>query len=92
MSDNVNKPQHYIQSSMECIEAIEGLNLDFHQGQVLKYVYRHRHKHVDLARQLEDLEKAEFYLKRLIHFAKERIYANGHKPVRQDGQHGQAMG
>ena len=92
MPDNVNEPKHYLQSSMECIEAIEGLSLDFHQAQVLKYVYRHRHKHVELERQLEDLEKAEFYLKRLIHFAKERIYANGDKLVRQDRQHGQTMG
>jgi hypothetical protein len=39
-NDNVNQPDHYLQSSMECIEAIEGLSLDFHQAQVLKYVYR----------------------------------------------------
>jgi hypothetical protein len=29
MADVVNKPEHYRQSPMECIEAIEGLELDF---------------------------------------------------------------
>ena len=77
MQDNVNHPEHYTQSRLECIEAIEGLGLDFHQAQVLKYVYRHRFKNPDLEKQLEDLRKAEFYLNRLIHFAQERIYANG---------------
>ena len=67
------EPEHYLQSPMECIEAIEGLQLDFHQGQVLKYVYRHRYKNDNLEKQLEDLRKAEFYLNRLIHFAQERI-------------------
>lgn len=73
MADVVNKPEHYRQSPMECIEAIEGLKLDFHQAQVLKYVYRHQYKNADLDKQLEDLHKAEFYLKRLIRFAQERI-------------------
>jgi len=74
-SDNVNQPDHYLQSSMECIEAIEGLSLDFHQGQVLKYVYRHRFKHASLDKQLEDLKKAEYYLNRLIDQAQNRVYS-----------------
>ena len=74
-ADNVNQPDHYLQSSMECIEAIEGLSLDFHQGQVLKYVYRHRFKHASLDKQLEDLKKAEYYLKRLIDQAQDRVYS-----------------
>jgi len=73
VQDNVNHPEHYTQSRLECIDAIEGLGLDFHQAQVLKYVYRHRYKSSELEKQLEDLHKAEYYLKRLIHLAEERI-------------------
>ena len=74
-NDDVNKPEHYLQSSMECITAIEGLSLDFHQAQVLKYVYRHRFKHASLEKQLEDLKKAEYYLNRLIDQAQNRVYS-----------------
>ncbi len=37
--DTIN-PLYYKQSPMECIEAIEGLNLPFHEAQILKYIYR----------------------------------------------------
>lgn len=38
MSDQVNHPSHYNHGTMEVIEAIEGLNLGFHEGNVLKYL------------------------------------------------------
>ena len=58
--DNIN-PAHYKQGQIECIDAIEGLGLDFHEAQILKYIVRHRFKNG-----LEDLYKAKWYLDRLI--------------------------
>jgi hypothetical protein len=38
IDDPVNSPKHYTQGDMEVITAIEGLVLDYHQGNVLKYI------------------------------------------------------
>jgi len=38
-------------------------------------VCRHRFKHASLDKQLEDLKKAEYYLKRLIDKAQDRVYS-----------------
>jgi len=57
----INHPSHYTQGKMECIEAIEGLGLPFHEAQVLKYIVRWRHKGG-----VEDLKKAQWFLKRLL--------------------------
>lgn len=64
--DLVNHPPHYTKSGIECIDAIkaalgDGFN-DFLRGQVIKYVWRGPHKGVPL----QDYQKAEWYLKRLI--------------------------
>lgn len=59
--DLVNHPPHYTFGKIEVIDAIEGLDLDFHQGQIVKYIARWKHKGG-----LQDLEKAEWYLKRYI--------------------------
>lgn len=59
--DKVNHPSHYNQGTMEVIDAIEGLNLGFHTGNVLKYIARYKHKNG-----VEDLRKANWYLTRLI--------------------------
>jgi hypothetical protein len=61
MSENVNHPSHYTQGSLEVIDAIEGLELGFHAGNVVKYVSRYKHKNG-----IEDLRKAAWYLNRLI--------------------------
>ena len=47
---------------MEVITAIEGLGLDYHQGNVLKYISRYRFKNG-----MEDLQKAKWYVDRLIY-------------------------
>jgi hypothetical protein len=62
MSDPVNSPAHYNFGSIEVIDAIEDWGLGFHDGNVVKYVARARHK----GRRLEDLKKARWYLDRLI--------------------------
>ena len=58
----VNHPSHYNQGKIEVIDAIEEWGLDFCEGNVIKYVARHRHKNEPL----EDLKKAQWYLERLI--------------------------
>jgi hypothetical protein len=60
--DPVNSPKHYTQGDMEVITAIEGLGLDYHQGNVLKYISRYRFKNG-----MEDLQKAKWYVERLIY-------------------------
>lgn len=59
--DAVNHPAHYTQGAMEVIDAIEGMGLSYHEGNIVKYVARWRHKNG-----VEDLRKAAWYLQRLI--------------------------
>jgi len=68
IDDPVNSPKHYTQGQMEVITAIEGLDLDYHQGNVLKYVSRYRYKNG-----IEDLRKAKWYIDRLLYIEEQRI-------------------
>jgi hypothetical protein len=76
MSDPVNSPTHYTQGSMEVIEAIEGLTLDYHEGTVLKYIARWKYKNG-----LEDLRKARWFIDRLIMLEEQRITSNNRRIV-----------
>lgn len=58
----VNSPSHYNSGKIEVIDAIEDWNLNFHEGNIIKYVARHRHK----GQSIEDLKKARWYIDRLI--------------------------
>lgn len=62
MNDPVNRPVHYTFGKIEVIDAIEDWKLGFHEGNVVKYVARAKHK----GRELEDLKKARWYLERAI--------------------------
>lgn len=67
VSDPVNNPSHYNQGGVECIEAIKAALgqdgfLAYCKGQVVKYLWRADHK----GNALQDAEKAEWYLKRVI--------------------------
>ena len=62
MKEAVNHPSHYNQGKIEVIDAIEDWDLNFCEGNVIKYAARHRHK----SEPLEDLKKAKWYLDRLI--------------------------
>lgn len=64
--DVVNHPKHYTTGRIEVADAIEGLGLDFLEGNVVKYVCRHKYKHSSPVKQLEDLNKAKWYLDKLI--------------------------
>lgn len=60
--DNVNHPPHYKVGGIETIDFIEAKGLDYHLGNVVKYITRADHK----SNKLEDLKKAEWYLQRAI--------------------------
>lgn len=63
MIDVVNHPPHYkSDSGIESIDVIEGFGLNFHLGNVIKYILRHNKK----GKPLEDLKKAKWYLDREI--------------------------
>ena len=61
MVDNVNQPKHYTLKSIEPIDFINAHNMDFLEGNIVKYIARYKDKGG-----VEDLEKAEFYLRMLI--------------------------
>ena len=65
-TDNVNSPAHYNQGNIECIDAIKDVMSaeafqGFLRGNILKYIWRSNKKNGT-----EDLEKARWYLDRLI--------------------------
>jgi hypothetical protein len=64
MTDNVNHPKHYNSGRIEVIEAIEDWKLGYHLGNAVKYVARAGKK--DPAKEIEDLQKASWYLQRKI--------------------------
>lgn len=68
LNDPVNSPKHYTQGNMEVITAIEGLGLDYHQGNILKYVARYKYKNG-----VEDLRKAKWYIDRLLWIEEQSI-------------------
>ena len=59
---NINSPKHYNAGKIEVIDAIKEWKMGFCDGNVIKYVARHKHK----GRPIEDLKKAKWYLERLI--------------------------
>lgn len=60
--DMVNHPQHYSSHGIEPIDYIESHELNFNLGNVIKYVSRAKYKGTEL----QDLEKAKWYLEREI--------------------------
>ena len=74
-NDPVNHPAHYTaDDGIECIDAIEATLTPeefrgYLRGQVIKYVWRCNYK----GKRLEDLEKAEWYLKRYIELLKKEL-------------------
>lgn len=62
MSNPINHPSHYTLGKIEVIEAIEDWKLGFNRGNAIKYVARAGKK--DPEKEIEDLGKAVWYLKR----------------------------
>ena len=65
MSNMVDHPPHYNTASIETIDVIASVTGDgfefYLQGNIMKYLWRYRYKNG-----IEDLKKAEWYLKKLI--------------------------
>lgn len=64
--DVVNKPSHYNQSGIECIDAIKAALTPtefrgYIKGNLIKYTWREEYKNGD-----EDLKKAQWYLNKLV--------------------------
>lgn len=77
-SDPVNSPAHYVRGGIECIDAIMATIKDldaiegFYTGNATKYLFRWKEKNG-----VEDLEKAAWYVARLIEYAKAKRKADG---------------
>ena len=67
MNDNVNHPSHYTQGGVECIEALKAGTATLKgidavcTANAIKYLWRWKEKNG-----VEDLEKAKWYINRLI--------------------------
>lgn len=68
--DLVNHPSHYTDGKIEVICFIEDKNLNFHRGNAVKYIARAGKKNAD--KEIEDLEKARWYIDREIKRLKEQ--------------------
>ena len=67
MADSVNSPEHYTQGTIECIDAIAAsMSINeftgYLKGNCIKYLWRYRNK----GNAKEDLEKARWYLNKLL--------------------------
>ena len=60
MKDNIN-PKHYKQGKIEVIDFILDQQMNYLEGNIVKYISRYKHKNG-----IEDLKKALWYLNKLI--------------------------
>jgi hypothetical protein len=75
----VDHPRHYNMGKIEVIDAIEAWQLGFCLGNAVKYIARAEHKGTEI----QDLEKAAWYLGRQIETRKREIEERTHagRPV-----------
>ena len=79
MEEQVNHPSHYVKG-IEPIEVIESWDLNFSLGNAIKYILRSPYK----GNQIEDLEKARWYIDREINRLKgEMVKKNIEECVRK---------
>lgn len=64
ISDPVNHPSHYTFGKIEVLDVLDDWNLGYNRSCVIKYIARAGKK--DPTKELEDLQKAAFYLNREI--------------------------
>ena len=66
LKEMVKNPEHYggVDNPYEAIKVIENWDLGFHLGNTVKYISRAGKKDTD--KELQDLEKAQWYLNRRI--------------------------
>ena len=84
MKESVNHPKHYggKENPYEAIKVIEAWGLEFCLGNTLKYISRAGKK--DPQRELEDLEKALWYLQRRVSYLKSQESNPSTKAVGED--------
>ena len=63
-NDNVNHPAHYTDGKIEVIDYIQDKDFNFCRGNAIKYISRAGKK--DKAKEIEDLQKAVWYLNKEI--------------------------
>jgi|SaaInl74LU_5_DNA_1037368.scaffolds.fasta_scaffold17081_2 hypothetical protein len=75
MTDMVHNPAHYTGGHIQCIDAIESClspteYLGYLRGNIMKYTWRFRQKvtHPTAVEGKQDLEKAQWYMVRLMEF------------------------
>ncbi|MFQ9297749.1 MAG: DUF3310 domain-containing protein [Clostridia bacterium] len=68
INDPVNHPSHYCDGNIEVIDFIIDKKLNFNRGNVIKYTSRAGKKNPN--KEVEDLEKARFYLNKEIEILK----------------------
>lgn len=73
MSNKVDHPEHYNFGKMETLDLIDNFSTPeeydgFLKGNIIKYLHRYNYKNG-----LEDLEKAQWYLNKLVDVFKERM-------------------
>ncbi len=83
--EDVTKPRHYTQGTIECIDAIESMigqqsAIDYCRAQAVKYLWRLPHK----GKPLQDAQKAQFYIDRLV----EKLRADNGEDQRRGGDEG----
>jgi hypothetical protein len=61
MTDPLNSPVHFIGKQWACIDIVEALGLDFHRGNALAHIARHKQNGGD-----QDIAEARWYLQRLL--------------------------
>lgn len=71
-NDNVNHPSYYTDGKIEVIDFIEDKKLNFHRGNAVKYIARAGKKNT--ANEVEDLEKAVWYINREIERLRYIVY------------------
>lgn len=71
INDPVNHPSYYADGKIETIEFIEDKGLDFCLGNAVKYISRAGKKDPD--KEIEDLNKAVWYINRRIKQLREEV-------------------
>ena len=75
--EKINHPTHYNYCVYECIDVIEALDLNFNLGNAFKYIWRCGFKDDEI----QELEKAIWYLQREIDRIKLDRITNNHEEL-----------
>ncbi|MEK0325344.1 MAG: DUF3310 domain-containing protein [Nitrosopumilus sp.] len=69
--EHIDHPPHYTKGGIETLDFIEAKDLNYHRGNVVKYLVRAGHK--PSTPEIEDLRKARFYLNREIEMMEKKL-------------------